>query len=290
MKPLHITPKNLLITAAAAILLTNTVVLARVACNRSGDPQTWTFTERELHSNRYRFNSRENSSLILRLDWQGTPPDRIEGTVFWSKRRNIKVDKATLEALDFPTEYNCKQGDGRKYDRRHNRVSEKAWIALEYNGPTHQNHIETLENHRSETEARYSKDLTEERRKELKSMQDHIDDVKTEDSRLYAVDAAPDRQTLEQRYADSEVHLIQPATVMPWLHCDKPVEVYVVDVLTSSVYVPRRYRKGFDGYDDWRAHKHENRPIYQVGVAYGRLAEPWVQSVAPMTDSSIPSE
>jgi hypothetical protein len=113
-------------------------------------------------------------------------------------------------------------------------------------------------------------------------MRQRLEKTKTEQSRLAAVDVAPDRATLEQRYKDSDIHLILPATVRPWLPCNQPVAVHVADVLTDSIYVPKAHREHFGGYD--------RRVRYEIEVAYGKLAEPWVRRVALKPDPSVSTE
>lgn len=278
---LRLTPIVGVIAGLTIILLGNAVVFARVMYNRSGEPEIWTFTERELNAPWRSYRDRENSGVTLTLSWQGTPPETLEDSAgIWAKRRNIEVDKPTLESLGFPTEYDC----ARTGDRRYQRLAEHAWAALEYNGPTHRKHIATLERYLAAKESEYSKDLTEPRKSELKSLRARVERVRDTESRLYAIDVAVDRKTLEQRYADSDMHLILPATIMPWFYCNHPVSIYVASILTSRVHVPKQHRDIF-GEPGTARYSSSEPPPYYAEVAYGKLKEPWLMSLALRDDA-----
>lgn len=270
-------PVKLLIAGAALILLSNAVVLARVAYNRAGEPDLWTFTERELKTpGRYHYRDRENSALVLTLSWQGTPNTDFDETWYWLKRRNIKVSRETLQALGFPTEYDCKK-DTRPY------LSEKAWIALEYDGPVHRDYLAALQTRLLEREQQAGPNPGEEQQRDLKRLRKRVEEVDNTESRLYAVDVAPERETLERRYKDSAQHLILAANVMPWRHCDKPVEVYVVDILNNRINVPRRYRRFFEELEGGMS-RDNGEPRYEVTVGYGRLGEVWLTKIRSVTE------
>lgn len=253
---------SLLFAALALVVLGNLAVLGRVAYNRSGEPETWTFTERELRIRRHLHPVRESSGVILRLAWHGSPPAAPDEAWPWNGRRTVEVGAERLEALGFPSQFDCARDERRRRHRDH--VQRRAWIALEYDGPAYRRYVEALEA-RLATRQRETGEPPPERQRALETLRDRLERVRSSESRLYAVDVAPERSTLARHDTEGNRRLILPATVTPWLQCEHPVSVHVRSILTAEVNVPRAYRAALAGGDG-----------YHATIAYGRVAEPWL--------------
>lgn len=272
-----LTPRGGLIAGLAVILLGNAAVLARVAYNRTGEPEVWTFSEREF-SRSWRYYHRrnsENSGITLHLSWQGAPTGSLNDTGYRRLGRNVPVDRSQLEALGYATEYDCGFPSGRRPDR----IERRVWVALELDGPAHRRHIAELERHLKEQTDEADTEPSKSEQRRLEVIRKRLDDLEHRSSRLYAVDMALGEGALKQRYGEDGRYLILPAVVMPRYDCKEETSVYIRRLFNTSIHVPKRHRATFERLIE-RGSRDSTRP-FEVTVAYGRLHEPWLQNINP---------
>lgn len=264
-----------MIAAAVVILFGNAVVLGRVAYNRAGEPEVWTFSEREFSQPwRARYGrNRENSGMTLHLDWQGEPPEEPDDVPYRHAWRGLGVEPRLLEELGYAADHDC-DAPGR---RRPDRDERRAWVALELDGPAHRRHVELMAEHLEKQVSQAGPEPDEQEQWRLDRLRKRFEDLKRRDTRLYAVDLAINDVELDRRYGDG--HLILPAVVSPRYDCDRPTSVYINQLFNTAIHVPRHHRAAFDRLVGQASRG--SRPPFEAVVAFGRLREPWLRDIRP---------
>lgn len=249
--------------AGLLILLVNAIVLAGVAWNRSGTPESQLdLSQRELYLPAYGNFSEDNSSPAFELRWRslGAQAERFGNrTPAW-----LNADK--LAALGFPAE----QLQVSRRDLLRERQSREVLLVLELDGPAYQAAMR-------QAEAELAR-LREEGAAgdELKSWQEHLNDLRERDSRLYAVDAGLALEALRQRYPDRRQYAIVAARVSLYSQPESMpggIGGYIDSLAVERLHLPAALRGPFR---ELSAGGQRRTATYQVEVAFGRRLEPWV--------------
>jgi hypothetical protein len=205
------TTKHLAVTGVALIALTNAVVLAGVAYNRSGAPEsTLKLTERELDVSRSR-GGRENSGLSVRLRWRVLAEERM-GDAYWYRYGGsfqgspAWLDNAKMASLGFDvsipdTEIETKRAFKRELPR-------DVLLVLEFDGPAYQEALQGVE--------RAAEKLRQKNKPESLKLADEILPIERDhNSRLFVVDAGLQLEVLRARYPDRSRYAIVRGQVSP---------------------------------------------------------------------------
>ena len=292
---------KLIIAAAAVLILTNVVVLAGVAYNRSGAPvMSIDLTEREL-SMTPSISPGENSGTSLTLKWRALGPiDDAEDIVASGRlpssldaRTPAWLDKDRLLELGFDLPAIERDIDKHK-DRLFHRSIE-VYLVLEYGGDSWQKVVEytqtAADNLRKEIENR-SDDAKQVKR--LEHLEKRLDQVRTSSSRLYVIDAGADRRALLDRYADSGKYLLARGRIgLRWNRDEQKIVGRIRELAINRVHVPLPYSPILVELDRAdrarRASRFEppviqrnRQPRYSVRLNIGNRLEPWIESVALM--------
>lgn len=261
---------------AGLVVLSNLVVLAGVAYNRSSMIQELTLTERELPVPYWATRGdSENSQMSLRIDWQ-VAQEEVED---WSYGRDLKVSPQTFNALALKP-INCPE-----QERRHPK-SVHAWVALEYAGPAYRQRLQQLEQALAKLEGAEGEEGTSSRER----YQRQLEQTRISDSRLYAVAVAPELEVLKVSLGNSlEAHWFLPAELSAAGDCSDS-RVYINRLLSGDLYLPASQRDALAELNPRVAYQQQSEPPrYIVDVAVGRRYEPWVNSVAACPESGCPS-
>lgn len=266
---------RLFIVAFALIVLVNGLVLAGVAYNRSGEPEArLTLTERELSLNSA-YSSDENTGLAMVLDWNqyGEQSDWFDA----EKLQDVgfDVDEISRE------ERNWRYMDGQ--------LPRKGYVVLELGGAPWQAWQADKNEEIRALQGQAAKDDQE--RKRLERQIEWIRVDLQSQSRLFAVDAGGDPETLRQRYADRSRYVIVAAEIRirATRVKDQPQRLFgsIRTLLTDRLHVPlalqeplaklpdRPYRSRYD--DDSEVPQWQ--PYYTVQVRWGRRYEPWIEVI-----------
>lgn len=276
--------RKLLITLVVLLLLTNVVVLAGVAYNRSGEPlASVELTERELPIQRsYRSND-ENSGTALRLGWQVLVPDKLEyrssryGTPEW-------LDEDKLTALGFDIETFKK--DIAKYQYRTGHLDTEVILVMEYEGDTYHRALALMASKVEELRKR-AVDSPDDKKlsKKLERFETQLRQEKLTNTRLYVIDAGLDEQTLMQQYANKSNLLFMRGKIgLRWRK--EAIQGRIKQVHANLVHVPLPFSeqlpvltagKTFSTYG-----KNPTPPRYKVRLNIGKRFEPWIDSVMAM--------
>jgi hypothetical protein len=262
--------------AIALVVVTNAVVLAGVAYNRSETSEALVvMTERELGPT---YSIEENSGMALRLNWrqQSIRVPRLELAWF---------DTAKLEALGF----DCSMPLDSEYAALHYRkaTAREAFVVLEYEGKTWGRWLAEAEKAIGATAAgieRQEKSL-----KDLENAEERYKRMRTVDSRLVAVDVGPDPLQLREQYPDRSRFIVAPAKVR-LVYKQESIDSsgtrqapylggYISKVVVDVLNVPRDKRAVLDNL----GHKWMDQgPRYSVTVQYGKRYEPWIVDISRM--------
>ncbi|MDH3342938.1 MAG: DUF4824 family protein [Gammaproteobacteria bacterium] len=274
--------RKLIIASISLLLLTNVVVLAGVAYNRSGEPLTSIeLTERELPMRNTFSNTDENSGATLSLKWQIFNPDMdlkyfsmTYGTPTW-------LDDKKLTALGFDMKE--LKSDIKKYKYRTSNLSTDAVMVLEYQGETYHKILALAESKAELLRTRaagFPDDKKEQ--KELTDFEKQLSRLKISQSRLYVVDAGRDRQALMQKYADKSKYLFARGEIgLMWKKDD--VKGRIRQLYVEQIHVPLPFSNILPGFNPEGRYNSYNAkitpPRYKVQLNMGKRLEPWIASV-----------
>jgi Domain of unknown function (DUF4824) len=284
-----------LISAIAVIILTNVVVLAGVAYNRSGEPDaTVQLTERELHwENRWDWMDREDSGLHLILKWSRLGYDNFDRT----RREDYWFNQQKLTEVGFDTSYPLDGKDADRYYRR--QLPRQGYVVLEFDGDAYQN---WLKKEKGRIEENRQKLLGEQESREKSNLENNIKRIEQSmitQSRLFAIDVGRDGPALRKQYPDQSKYIITSAVFAISRHYTsrkkdhpQPSQKYyfrgfIREISTPQIHVTSNFRSFF--VSDIKTHTNiylpkgkplsDLEPRFQVTLNYGKRYEPWIADV-----------
>lgn len=256
------------LAGAGLIVLSNAVVLAGAAYNRSGQPRAvLELSEREL-ALPYRYGSmKEDSGLSLHLRWRANtayaPVPIAFGADFvpWFDKK--KLAELGFDVSDSPRDKHAARRYGRILPR-------SAYIVFEFNGPAYQAIVKKRRESLDEAKALLAKDAGNQLLAgRVKVAKKALDDAAHHRSRLIGVDAGLDEIALRRRYSDRARYLILPGQVGLAVLNNKLSGV-ITGVNGTVINVPLAVRQAVASRPGAR------RGRYTVRVAYGKRFEPWI--------------
>jgi hypothetical protein len=286
--------KHGLILAIALILLTNVVVLAGVAYNRSGEPDaTVTLTERELHwQNNRSWVDREDSGLYLKLKLNMSGHNRYD----WKHKKDTWLNQQKLEELGFDTTFPLEDIKASRYYSH--QLPRQAYVVLEFDGDSYQNWLKAQ---KKQIEV-LKQDLLEEKKSAKKKNLENIirdnERLLVSASHLVAIDAGRDASKLRDQYTDRSKFIITPAVFRislqfvpnkknPHISTGPYLSGWLYRISIPTIHVNSDYRSFF--ISDIKSHTKiylpRNKPLsdleprYQVTLNYGKRYEPWIADV-----------
>jgi hypothetical protein len=274
--------KPLLPAAVGLLIVSNAFVLAHVAMNRSGEPDS----EMELNARelQYTGSRTDDSSVILMLRWQNTAPEYLTGPPMddpgW-------FDQKKLEELDFDLSV---PADSKKADRLYQNLrSREAFVALEFEGPAWEQWLKDRDS-QIQRESQYAPQVT---------APDRLEIERQTSSRLVSIDVARDPAELRRKYPDRKRVMILPALVRAKLEPARRASsaaplrpAYLRGAITriaiESINVPEPISRQFDGQSYYSPYTYDGKqvkiqpPTYAVTLRVGSKYEPWVVDVKPL--------
>ena len=269
---------------AALIIISNAVALTGVALNRSGEPESRvSLSQRELLRpwNGHHL-SRENTSLVLNLDWrvanlagdaQAQGPSH-GGAPGW-------LDEQRMAGLGFDIE-RIKRSDARRagYLLQSQR---EVLVVLELAGPAWERARDMARQRLLQQQTLLAanpgaKDLiqAEKRAREvLQREEEH-------NSRLFAVDVGTHLADLRAKYPDRSRYLVLKGTLRPMITLinRQPVlTAYLGGIDASRINVPHALRGAFEAPRAQVAGATNKFPPLTAVVAIGARLEPWIDAV-----------
>ena len=267
--------RHTLFAGLALILVVNAIALSGVALNRSGEPESVVqLSDRELQLPYGRWNSKENSGVVLSLRWRvhagNDVPDTYYGygsyggTASW-------LDEAKMTALGFNVPQDRQTA---RWKNRQNRTKE-VLLVLEIDGAAYQKALERARRKADEDEKLKAENPgNKEFENRAKHSREYAENEAKENSRLFVVDAGLDGEVLRARYADKKHFIIARGQVRPQiLTVDKQDRLsgYISALSISKINVPVEFQQALN-YDSSTS---KAKP-FEASVAYGQRLEPWI--------------
>ena len=259
--------KGWLLAGLALIALSNCWILASVAYNRSGEPDSsLLLSERELSPSRS-WKQQESSGVALALLTLQPRTSKNQAPI------SLNVMEQLGFSLDFPD-------DASTYAHPFMRQpSRAAIVVLEFDGKAHQAEIRARQ--KIVTKAREALNAApgdKRRTDELKYAENALQRARSRDRRLYVVDAGLDAARLRQRYPDRKRFVLVPGRVQPWMnHRVKPaIFGGRAEPLLREIQVPFEWRAQFRSEDPANCCQDHQ---YTLEVLFGRNLQPWVDAV-----------
>jgi len=277
--------RKLMLTCVLLLLLTNIVVLAGVAYNRSGEPLfSLELTERELPINQSFSSKDENSGTTLSLLWQIHDPDKepqYRSTTYGSPDW---LDHEKLTELGF--DMKKIKSDKDKYRQRTSHLATKVILALEYQGGSYDRAMARADKKANELRQELANDPDDKALlNALSKYELTLTRLKVSRTRLYVVDAGLDKQALMQKYSDqNNILLVRGEIGLHWT--DNVVSGRIRQLYIQKVHVPLPLSAQLTTwtYEETNAN-YRNRsipPRYKVRLNIGKRWEPWIESVTQM--------
>lgn len=273
--------RKLMLTSVLLLLLTNIVVLAGVAYNRSGEPLlTLELSERELPLMYSASSKEENSGTTLSLRWQILDPEEAPEYFSTSYGTPAWLDHDKLTELGFDIKEFENNVDKYQYNTGH--LTREAILVLEYQGDSYQKALalmeEKVEKHRQKV-----LDLSDDvdLMKELDDFEKQLTELKVSRTRLYVIDAGLDEAILMQRYANNKNYLLARGEIgLRWNQA--VVSGRIRQLYLKQVHVPLPLSEKLVSLADGQTYSTYNNqapPSYKVQLNIGKRIEPWIESV-----------
>ena len=266
--------RRTLLAGVALIALTNAVVLAGVAWNRSGEPEALLrLTERELKSpGEYGFQ-KENSGLTLRLAWRlsrAPKPNQPDYPDFGYSGggEGPWLNKAKLAELGFdvsPAPGSRRGG----YPRDGRQLPREVLLVLEHDGPAWQAALERAKERAARTLAAAAASPVERQLAiQAENAAKQLAEERENYSRVFVIDSGRDVEALRAKYPDRARYAIAHGKVAIHFASSGP-SGYVSELSIPGVNVPLELRQTVD-----------RQKRYEVSLAFGKRLEPWLTAAA----------
>jgi hypothetical protein len=285
---LLLSSRGLFLLGFLLLVATNIVVLAGVASNRSGEPESYvTLTERELRLPYQVYE--ENSGLALDLTWRALIEAEDYGD-YTSWRTPVWLNAEKLEALGFNTEVIPDSNDNdMDYDPA---LPKEVFIVLENNSALYRDVVKWAEKRAEEKTGIYKLNPADkERLREYEQSKEQLTREQISESRLFAIDAGLDPVILRNTYADKNRFIITKGLIRAEYNgCENKAYGYITELTVEDIHVPIKHRQVFDSIiEQDKTNENENDthpPRFEVTLAYGNRFEPWIVSVKALDDTA----
>ncbi len=271
--------RKLFLLAFILIVVTNLIILSGVFLNRTtGETREITLTQRELNTPYRSF--KENSGLSLRINWRTLNADSNQIHSYDSRRPAwFTVEK--LEALGFEIADHPQEADKSRTSYKEP-VTKEVYIVLEYKGQAYEHSLKRAEAALKEEEDLLHLSSGSKRvRKNAEEAQERYKREQVNKSRLFAIDAALDAETLKEKYSDQSQYIIAKGLVKPVYNYQTKRVNGRIDTLTiTNIHVPLEYHQIFNTISAKNISKQTIvSPDYTVTLAYGSRYEPWIVDI-----------
>lgn len=270
------------ITSVILLLLTNAMVLAGVAYNRSGEPViSIELTERELPVNQSFSVNDENSGTTLSLKWQvlDSDEDSYYMTTTYGTPEWLDDNKLTELGFDMKT----LKSDADKFRSRTSNLSAEAILVLEYQGDSYYKALASVKEKVDKLRLQAADNPDNENRNNLENYEKRLSRLKKSQTRLFVIDAGLDKQALLKRYADKNKYLLTRGEIgLRWV--GDIVSGRIKQLYIRQLHVPLPLSEQVVGIANGEVYSTYNNnhisPRYSVRLNIGKRLEPWIESVS----------
>lgn len=273
--------RKFIVASVILLLLTNFVVLAGVAYNRSGSPiVSIELTERELPILKYRSSNDENSGTTLLLKWEILNPDEDSEYFYKAYGTPAWLDDEKLVELGFEMA-NLKR-DSDKYKHKTGHLGSEVILALEYDGDAYKKALSVAKKRVEQVRQKVDdspddSDLV----KKLERYEKQLSRLEVSQTRLYVVDASLNEQDLIQKYTGKKNYLFSRGEVgLRW--DDDVVSGRIKQLFIKQVHAPLPLSNQLETLtngEKYPTYEDFIHPRYRVQLNIGQRLEPWLASV-----------
>jgi hypothetical protein len=268
-----------LLVGLALIVLTNAVVLAGVAYNRSGEPESvLRLTERELRLYNWNWPANENSSIDVHLSWRVARAESDGDDIYGGWQGALSwLKPAQLAELGFDVVGDLESEAGAEHVRK--QPSRRAWVVLEQDGPAYQASIERARQRFERATALASANAGDnEFQERLNIERAALEREEARETRLFVVDVGRDENALRAQYPDRQRYAIVNGRLSLMIE-GKPgrsrLTAQVTQLDVDEIRVPHMYRELVEPLVQ-STYTSDRAPRFAATVNFGRRFEPWI--------------
>ena len=280
------TTKRILFAAAILVILAaNGLIYLHIQANRSGQfDSSLQLTEREMPVS-WSGQMREDNSIRLKLEWQVNTDEKYN---YWKSPDWLNEQK--LLEIGFSQADLQRDTENRGMIRQ--KIAKKAVIVLEFDGPSYQEFVRRAElKLRQEQEKSQTNPNDSSRKNQLEAAEKNLNFAHNAASRLFAVDAGGDAETLRKRYPDRSKYLFVEGRVMPILRNtatdskDTVVGGQIQQISIETIHVPKEIHNNLhDAKGKLKRRINAEKPGYLVHLHSGKRFEPWISRIEPIAE------
>jgi len=250
------------------LAITNAVVLAGAAYNRTEATSQIKLTERELPLVYVNRLINENSTLSLRLNWR--MPQQTKLYKHYVAHSQILTREA-LDNLGF---------DSSKIKTTYGNESRELYWALEFEGELHKQAIDNAQRHLTEVTDIYEDQPNRKNNDIKKSAQHSLNQEMYNRSRLFFKEISHSLPQLTAKYTDNNNIIIVKGLVKPQYSIKKDqYKITLKNLVVPSVMVPFEYSSQLKTLP-YKSKNETERTRYTVNVSWGVKLEPWITKVS----------
>jgi hypothetical protein len=279
----------------SVIVVANGLALGNAAYNRMGEPESrLVVSQRELWVDAE--TRRESSGVSAHLRWCVTDsvvvaddPGREYPGLDCDNRMPDWLNQQRLAALGFDVQLDAETADAAR--RSYRSTVRRAFLVLELGGTQRDDKLARARALLANREAAFGRESDTARvRREIANMRARVDYLERSASRLYVIDAGPDREALRAKYPDRSRYAILTGKVRARVRTGDsaaPHRVWVGGELSAvdgeRLNVPNAYQGALlavtpQGRFGRRPATGQER-VLQITVPVGRRLEPWIAGV-----------
>lgn len=258
--------KKYLLIGLVIIMGTNLVVLGGVAFNRSGDITSHlTLTERELPLPYNTGSQKENSGVLLSINWRTA--SKANNTYYPYNASEQHITKDELLALGFE--------NIDKQSSNWTTPLELYW-ALEFDGALHKAEIKKAEAKYQKALLAYNEQANDENKRKEKQFSENLAREKTSNSRLFFIEAAADYELLAAKFSNqNNMLIVKGLTNYYYNKKDDKYSLNLNHLSIGSIMAPLEHTDVFSGLQR-QIRNGALLPRYTVTVKWGARLEPWI--------------
>lgn len=273
-----------LLAGVVLIVVTNAVVLAGVAYNRSGEPESvLRLTERELRIYNWSWPANSNSSIDVHLSWRVAQVESDNDGVYGDWYYGLSwLTPAQLRELGFDVTGDIESEEGAERVRK--QPSRRVWVVLEYDGPAYQVSLERARQKLERATTLASANAGDrELQGQLNAARAAMDSEERSETRLFVVDVGRAQDALRAQYPDRHRYAIVHGRLDVAIQGSpgqKRVIAQVSDLDVDAIRVPHMYRALVEPFTQSNGYAADGEPRYMATVNFGRRFEPWIVDLA----------
>lgn len=275
---------KIIIAAVMLLLISNVIVLAGVAYNRSGAPLlSIQLTERELPISYQGGLTDENSGISLQLRWNVLDLDEDSLFAYRSYNTPAWLDDARLTGFGFDVDE--LESDKDRYQYRVYDLQREVFLVLEYDGASYRQALESSKARIAGLQQQLERDPDNQSlANQLEKNEQGLSRLQQAQSRLFVIDGGLDKQALLQQYADHEnILLTRGIIALSWNQ--EQIEGRIQRLSIEQIHVPLPLARQLAQLDPQQVRQYahspgDQPPRYRVQLNLGKRLEPWLASVA----------